>query len=185
MLKILKSKKGLTLVELIIGIIVMSVILVAISGVVMPMMRFQARAIEVAEQNAMLDSLANQIIYDLASAIDTPNQSGNSGEDDWALVISTGTGGGTVTYTIDSGIIMREQAGVKSPLLPEGYHRKLEAQVNSVGIVELNEIEVDGIVYELTIELKKDDTLFSRAYAARPLALNQPRPAAPDPDDDG
>ena len=164
MKKILKCKKGLTLVELIIGMVVLSIIIGMATAVMAPMMQFQRRSNELAEQNTLLDNLANHIIYDVSMAVeDMPSsQSGTLN-----IPVAAG-GGGPVAYTLDNGIIWRNQADVNVPLLPEGFSRNM-----NVTVLALNQIpDANGTAFMLTIELSNENRRFTRDYAVRPLALN-------------
>ena len=171
MIKILKNKKGLTLVELIIGMVVLSIILIMASAVLLPTLQFQRRANELAEQNALLDNLANQIVYDLSRAVEPVLFSGG------VLKIPVGAaGGGEVIYTVNSiGLIERQTAGeaIAQPLLPNRFHRGL--MVDNISLVQVDDTDLDipGIVYELTVSLVNDNTTFTRDYIVRPLGLNQ------------
>ena len=66
LVKAVKNKKGLTLMELIVGILMFSIISVAISMLLAPILSSYARANDFAEYNALLDNIANQIIDDIS-----------------------------------------------------------------------------------------------------------------------
>ena len=163
--KILKSKKGLTMVELIIGMVILSIIISMATAVMAPMMQFQRQANELAEQNALLDNLANQIVHDMSKAIDKPAQSGNE------ITIPIGTGGGgNITYTLIEGIIWRQQVddNYNVPLLPDGFYRNF-----IVTVMDINQVpDANGTAYLLTLELSNDRRTFTRDYAVRPIAIN-------------
>ena len=178
MSNILKSKKGLTLVEVVIGMLVLSLIILMAGSTLAPMMRFQRRTNELAEQNFLLDNLANHIVYDLSMTMEEPVLTTPP-----AITPGVGTltipvedlSGGDIIYRIAAnGIIMRQQstddAGepINNPLLPPEFYRGLGAE--SLALVGEN--TGGGIIYRLTLRLTNDNTTFVRTYAIRPLALN-------------
>ena len=174
--KILKSKTGLTLVELIIGMMVLSIIITMTFALVVPMMQFQRRVNLLAEQNAILDNLANQIIYDISMAMPDeeekiPTQNPDTGE---IRIFLGGQSGNEVIYTVRTDItsglnmIFRQTANKADPepLLPGLFHSGLD-------VVSVNLEQIGNVVYELTIELANVNTRFERTYTVRPLGLNQ------------
>jgi len=64
------NKEGLTLLELIITILVMSIIIIAVTSVFAPMLNAYRRANNLAEANTLLDNIALIIISDLSNARD-------------------------------------------------------------------------------------------------------------------
>ena len=178
-MKILKSKNGITLVELIIGMMVLSIIIAMLGTTLAPMMQFQRRANELAEQNTLLDNLANHIIYDLSMTLEEinplppPLTPGGAG----ALTIPVGErNGGDIIYTIPAnGILMRQQfthddgTPINNPLLPRQFYRGLT--VHELQLVSEN--VGGGTIYRLTLTLRNENanTDFQRTYAIRPLAL--------------
>jgi prepilin-type N-terminal cleavage/methylation domain-containing protein len=171
-LKILKNKKGLTLVELLIGMVVLGIILTAVSAILIPMMQFQARANELAEQNALLDDLANQIIYDISMAIQPGIGNVTLPDDDEMVIPIAAGGGGNVVYTIADGVIWRSQANINNPLLPGEFHLRMDEAGVRVETINLSVYNTTETIYTLTLTLENEDLKFERNYAVRPLALN-------------
>jgi prepilin-type N-terminal cleavage/methylation domain-containing protein len=68
MIKRLKSNKGLTLVELLIGMAMLGILITIVGAIFSSIFRVQNTVIELAELNNMLDNAANPIMADLQNA---------------------------------------------------------------------------------------------------------------------
>ena len=158
--KILISNKGMSLVELIIGMFIFSVVVTSAIAIMVPILRTMARANQLAEVNPLLDNIANQIIRDLSASTLAPIY------DDNELFITI-DGSDSVEFTIEDDILIRNGDAV----LPSQFY-KGNALSFTVDEKEDEDNEI-GLVYELTIILT-DTTgaVFSRTYDVRPLVLN-------------
>jgi len=177
--KLLKSKKGFTLIELIVGLAIFAIISAAVSASLAPTLFAFMRANDFAEYNILLDSIANQILNDLSQSTDPPDfpDAGNwpDGWNDITITKSTSW----VRYTIDNaganrGMLMKETGGGEIPVFPEEfYKRKIVAFKLNLNPIST---EPDGpVAYTLTVRLENinGDFLLEREYTARPLILNQ------------
>ena len=183
--KLLKSKKGFTLIELIVGLIIFGIISTAVAAVLAPTLFAFMRANDFAEYNILLDNIANQIISDLSQstepAPDFKEGSDQPDDDTWNNVTIT-MPVARVHYTVAGGILHRGING-EEPLevfTEEFYKRKLVS-------FKLNTIAEN--CYILTVRLVHENGNFEieRKYAVRPLILNQHTPQDEDlpPDDEG
>lgn len=68
MYKKLKSTKGLTLIELIVGMLMFAIIVTTVTMMMAPTMNLFSRTTDLAERNALLDNIANMIINDMETA---------------------------------------------------------------------------------------------------------------------
>jgi len=170
--KMLNDNKGLTLVELIIGVMIFAVITTSAMSIFMPMMRTMMRANEISEYNTLFDNIATLIINDLSSS---------TGE---AVIQRLAAPGqpleqlrihiefpGAVIYEYDAnGILLRNG----NPLLPERFFGWTTVTIECENIFE-DDDDIDDVVYNLTITLS--DSLGNaglfRTFVVRPLVLNQ------------
>ena len=173
MAKILKSKKGFTLVELIVCMVVLSVITTTVAALLGPMLSFYARANDLAESNTLVDNIANYIISDLShatapipdSAIDRDN--GNN------LGITVNYPGDVVFAVDAAGVLTRNNSRVLSK---DFYKNKSVSITTGPG----DSSGVYLLTVTITLDRDNDREMVSRVYAVRPLALpeNQFHPAA-------
>jgi len=169
--KILKSKKGLTLIELVVGLVIFSIISVAVSASLAPTLFAFMRANDFAEYNILLDNIANQIISDLSQSTVEPDFP-EAGEwpEGWNELTITQLAA-IVNYAIDrpeSGLLTKEMSGITWEVFPDDfYNRKTVA-------FKIANVE-DSSSYILTIRLQNTngDFVIEREYAVRPLILNQ------------
>jgi prepilin-type N-terminal cleavage/methylation domain-containing protein len=66
--KLLKSRKGVTLVELMVALLVFAILVMAVSAVFTPMLRTYYHAVDFAETNPLLDEIANALLADINQA---------------------------------------------------------------------------------------------------------------------
>jgi len=176
--KLLKSKKGFTLIELIVGLVIFGIISTAVATLLAPTLFAFMRANDFAEYNILLDNIANQIISDLSQSTDPPvsTAAGTLPNDTWNnLSITMPAARVRYTVAVDEDsvyqlpVLHREINGVTSPVFTaEFYRRKL------VSFKLESEPNVEN-AYKLTVRLEHENGNFviERAYAVRPLILNQ------------
>jgi type II secretory pathway pseudopilin PulG len=146
MMKIIKNKKGISLIEIIVGSLMFAIVAISASAAMAPMLRAYAAANEFAEHNTLINNVANQIISDLSRATGTP--ASLTGETNEVLTGGTGlvipTRTGDVTYTIgDAGdhhgvLLLRDAAsGNVVPVFPRGYYRNKHVSFSvDTGIIQ-------------------------------------------------
>jgi len=198
LVNVLKNKKGLTLIELIVGIIMFAVISLAISTLLSPMLMAFMGANDFAEYNSLLDNIANQIISDLSQSTTDPDFVA-SGGDNWltdangSLTITTSAR--IITYTVRNtapgtgGVLQREGArevlNADNELVFETFFFDVFSEDfykhKAVSIMLKPEGGTGTTAFVLTVRLTSTANLASaggnfelqRDYAVRPLMLNQ------------
>lgn len=161
MIKILKCKKGLTLTELLAGMLIFTIVALSVTAILSPSLRVYIKANELAECNTLLDNLANQIISDLSEAIvplDLPDI-------DNELLITTDPSY-DIIYTVSSdGVLLKNG----NPVLAKDFYKKKSVHFSCVSA------ESSEIAYTLTVIIMsdKDGEMIRREYAVKPIALNQ------------
>jgi hypothetical protein len=68
MKKLLKSRKGITLVELVVALLVFSILVMSVAAVFAPMLRTYYHAVDFAETNPLLDEISNILLTDINQA---------------------------------------------------------------------------------------------------------------------
>lgn len=161
-LKFLKSKKGLTLVELLVGCALLAVLTSVLVIVFVPMVNMQIKVKELAELNGLLDNLANPIVKDISKTFSSPVITGT--ENDIQISVHSLN---DVAYTVDSdGILLRNGLPVYSKSFYKDKSIKFVCDTASVS----------GEAYNLTVTIISDSDnteIISREYAVKPLSLNQ------------
>ena len=185
------NKKGLTMMELIVGILVLTIILVAVTSIFAPMLRAYQRANNLAEANTILDNLAAFILDDIARAGEIlPLDDRILGNGDVTppipppvitpeLTISSSAL--TVIFDVaiepESGrqILWREDVGrlYRSPVLAPEFYRNTHLDIGWT-------VDRTYCLVTITLRLYSDDGWQrERTYAIRPLALTPPSPSPP------
>ncbi|MCL2068964.1 MAG: hypothetical protein FWH00_03605 [Oscillospiraceae bacterium] len=155
MIKLLKNKKGVTMVELMAGLMLFTISVSAIGAVLAPMMQVYSRANELAEVSTLLDGAANHLISDLASATAPPQWGGDT--------VTIEINNTAAVYTVDTQGVLRKNG---SPVLPGSYYRRHTVSFGGANAEPgLSELTV-------TITNTRSGVAVSREYAVRPLMLN-------------
>ena len=76
MKKVFYNKKGMSLMEILVGSLMFAMIAVTVSAVLAPMMMSFSRAADFAEYNTLLDNVGNRIASDLAKSSGIPTDLG-------------------------------------------------------------------------------------------------------------
>jgi prepilin-type N-terminal cleavage/methylation domain-containing protein len=181
--KLLKNKKGFTLMELVVGMVIFAIISVAVSASLAPTLFAFMRANDFAEYNILMDSIANQIINDLAQSTEPPDFDDEAGDwpEGWNNVLITKSAS-RVRYTIEAtaanrGMLVIETGGNASLVFPEEFYKR---KTVAFKLEALDTDPDDPIVaYNLTVRMESlnGDFLVERVYAVRPLILNQHHPS--------
>ena len=184
-MQVLKSKKGMTLMELIVGLVIFSVISVSLSILLAPMLFSYMRANDFAEYNALLDNIANQLISDLSNSIEEPDFVPNAWVVDHSGGLTITMLTRTVKYTVRNtvpgtgGVLQREGvnaagAVVRVDVFSEDFYKR-----KIVSFRLRQDTAIDPLTgYILTVRLRENSNLgnlfeIEREYAVRPLMLNQ------------
>jgi len=110
---IFKNKKGMSLMEILVGSLLFALIAITVTALLAPMMLTFMRANDLAEYNKLLDNVGNIIVSDLSRASEALPA---SGENNVVITVSTGN---TVAYTAPAGSLLRN--GV--PVFPPGFYK--------------------------------------------------------------
>jgi type II secretory pathway pseudopilin PulG len=158
----LKNKKGMTLIEIIVGSLLFTLLVATVFTVLSPMMLAYSRANSLAEYNMVLDEVGNRIISDMAQA-----SAVTPGTDTLGLTINSVQ----VTYSIGvaDGLLYRQTGTDPIPVFhPDFYRGK---QVN---------FTVTGASPNFTLAVTIDSpsggrgvsgATITREYAVRPLLM--------------
>jgi len=155
------NNKGVTLVELIVAMVVMTVITISVAAVLMPLHSYYKRANDLAEVNTILDNISSLIMSDVANASRiNPEPSAPAN----AFLIVTTTRNIIYAYDDDGLIIRSSVSGAFIPVLDKGYFKNKNVTVSCT--------VSEGLV-TIIISLTDDDGFWNvqRSYAARPVGM--------------
>ena len=194
--KIAKNNQGVTLVELVIAVMLLSIITASVSAVFLPILRLQRRSVEVAELNALMDNIANPIINDLSYTYEIPawqdpdtgdfivinkvNSLDNEdlegpafGENTLAISLVNKY---DVIYSVDEdGILRRNGVDVLPPRFYLGRSIRITCSEYDSNDPEYSKTRT---AYQIELELREQQngtwlTTTTRTYAVWPIMLNQ------------
>ena len=191
-MKSLKNKKGFTLMELVVGILMFTIISITISMLLAPILSSYARANDFAEYNALLDNIANQIIDDMSQSTLPPVflageewSENNPDRNNPEPFLTVHTHSRTIRYAVINNVLEREGlvevrdalGNITSveqhwfPVFAEDFYKR---KLVSFRIVPDN--TTSATAYILTVRLTEDRGAapfqIERDYAVRPLVLN-------------
>jgi len=174
------NKKGVTLIELIVAMLVMVTIMTAVSTVFMPMFQAYQRASNLAEVNSLLDNISSLIMNDVSSATeitipDTPPVPGGGP----VLTLLFGMRASFfIEYYIDGDGILWRGVQDEEPirLLPLDYY-KFWRTADTVTVFSVSECRLihNAAAGTVTLELEiesLDGWSRDRTYTVRPLRLS-------------
>lgn len=150
------DQAGVTLIELIVSMMVLSIIAVAVITVFLPMYEAYKTANNLTEVNTLLDNVSVLIIDDVAKA----SSIRPSGVSETAFTITTSY---DILYDNDEGAIHRSAFGKRTPLFDPDYYgnKKMTALCS-----------VDGDLVTITLCLTSETGWkVSRSYMVRPIGL--------------
>jgi prepilin-type N-terminal cleavage/methylation domain-containing protein len=159
------NKKGLTLVEMMVAMLVFTIIVGAVSVVFAPLMHTVFRSKEMSEVNALLDKLSIDIISDLAD-MNTDIVIPAGGLDLAVSSLEIRTSRVDVTYSIDAGGFLRktDHTGVNVGIIDDSYYKN-----KTVGITVTR--SESTFTATLTLFDRDGNPMAARPYTVRPLAL--------------
>ena len=164
MRSMLKSKKGMTLMEIIIGAMLFGMVVMTVSAVLAPLMMAARRANDFAEYNQILDSIGNRIVSEMAQSeiTATGTNTVTMTRDDGATEIEFSVAGAGA-----SGVLQRALDGnTAAPVFPGNFYRgkTISFEVNGTApdfTVDVT-VHADGVIGRAEIV---------RTYAVRPLLM--------------
>jgi hypothetical protein len=177
----------MTLMELVVGILMFTIISITVSMLLAPILMSYTRANDFAEYNALLDNIANQLINDISQSTEPPDFDPGEWTNNAPVpapapvptpFLTIFTHNRIIRYSAQGGILLREgidDAGnrIWFPVFSDDfYKRKL------VSFMITDESDDDITAYTLTVELTENrgdaaPFIIDRTYAVRPLMLNQ------------
>ena len=177
-MKIFKNKKGLTLMELIVGMLMFAIIGLTISTSLAPTLMAYMRANDFAEYNTLLDNVANQIISDMTQAREVPQFEQGVWVEDVTRNLTIRMPTHNVTYTVDNGVLQRSRGGEPAPVFAEDFYKRKDVSFMLTGTgnaASPTSLSLFTLTVRLTERVNVGNTPFEleREYAVRPLMLNQ------------
>ncbi len=189
-LKLLKTSKGVTLMELVVAMLVFAILMMTVTAILTPMLRTYYRAVDFAETNPLLDEISNKMLADINQA--------NSVQVDTAANTLTLTikRPGQVAYTVIydhqpidgvNNVLHRTVSGVEAaettvpvydPHFYEGNYRTGNAwktvtvrySTDAAGETALALGSVDSPFY-VNISINGAGNQINRTYAVNPLCI--------------
>jgi len=156
--KLVKNKKGVTLMEVIIGTLLFALVTITVATVLAPVMLTFKRANDIAEYNLLLDNIGNHITSDIAQASKVVPVIGGL-----TLTINSIE----VTYTFPAGILLKNE---KEVLSADYYDRKTIS-------FSVDDTDSPNIIVTVTIipsgRTDRSGASLSRDYAVRPLMISK------------
>jgi len=191
MRKMIKNKRGVTLIEMIIGGLLFTMVVMTVSAVLSPLMSTFRRANDFAEFNQIVDGIGNRITSEMAQSDIVDSATGTN-------IVTMKRGSATIVLDIDgvdSGILRRRlteslsDPGVEYPVFPTDFYR---GKTVSFEVIVPTGATPD---YTVNVTVQADGRISSaavvRSYVVRPLLMTddpqapaQPTPPpTPDPGD--
>lgn len=148
--------------ELIVGLMLLSIIATAAGASLAPMMKAYAKANDIAEWNTLLDTVANQMVSELSEATaDMPDL----GKPNEITIVKDNLN--DVKYTVDTdGVLLRNGKSVFS----KSYYKQKSV---SFSCDPATGAAGTAYIVSVTVSSDKSGESISRKYAVRPLVLNQ------------
>ena len=163
LLKHLKNKKGVSLMEIIVASLIFAMITAAVAALLTPMVMAFVRANEFAEVNSLLDNVGNAIISDMSLAVDDIEIAEDS--DDITIPVRNGT----IRYTVNDGFLVVESGNLERLVFPEEFYG------NKTISFELSRYNPERASYTLVVTVMQPDfTEVTRNFTVRPLMLISP-----------
>lgn len=164
------GKAGVTIIEIIVGMLLFSVIAMSISSILVPVLRTYANANELAEMNTLLDNLANEITSDFASA---RSITFSGPEENMTATVDS-----VFTYAVDRGILFKNI----TPVLPANYYKRKTVTVTYYDASGYGDVawtasppsvtsSTSSYIISITLLNGDGNPMISREYAVRPLVI--------------
>lgn len=171
----LRSRSGMTLVELILAMILLAVIGTTVAASLVPTLNAYNNTNSVAEMNALMDNLTRDFLSDLGKAREVTLS--GTGE----LTIKTDLT--SISYGVDAdGYLYRDTAA--NLVFPKGYYKKktisIAYQTTSKASSETEPLAPGfygkdskfSILVQVSL-YDKGSQMVTRSYAVKPLGMNQ------------
>ncbi len=173
---LLNNEKGLTLIEVLVGIIIFSILIMGVSAVLVPTLNTYVKAKEMAELTTLMNSASAEVVEDLS-------QSRGKAKLDGSYAKSTGSAmqisiDGIIEYKTEDGVLLRSFDGVNfSKVFDEKYYKGKEIEmIFGVEYDEPNPVDPtqsEKPTYSVFITISNSSTKLDSEFVVRPLVLNQ------------
>jgi len=161
-MKKILSKMGMSLMEILVGSLMLALILMAVTSVVAPMMMAFYRANDFAEYNTLLDNVGNRIVSDMAQASSVTFAGGN-------LILTINSE--DVTYnTSPEGLLLRNDVLVFSDGLFRG--KRIGINVEEINVPDTPRHFLLTVTVLSANRPGASAADVSRDYAVRPLLVS-------------
>lgn len=166
MIKILKNKKGMTLMEVVVGMLTFSIIVISVTIVLPSILGAYDKANDLAEINTMLDNLTFEMLSDLSDATEATVS-------DTAITIKTNRK--TVTYSIgagdNAGLLLKDGRAI----LEKSYYKGKTVKVEyyNEDSTKLEGTVSKSIIVKMILLSDSASVMATRDYAVKPLGLSQ------------
>jgi len=154
---VLNQKKGMTLIEIIVGSLLFAIVAVTVSTVLTPLMFAFSIANDTAEYNMLLDDIGNRLTSEISQASDV-----DFSGDTLTLVIDSTD----VIYTFPDGMLFRNE----DPVFSIDYYKGKRI------FVDVNTTKLPNVIVEITIGSSggpaASAAVISREYAVRPVLMS-------------
>jgi len=172
---LISDNRGFTMMELIISMVVLSLITIAVTAVLAPVLQTFERANNLAEANTLLDNLSTIVMNDVANAtaIDAnPNAViiDTYGEPVYVIFIIR-TSYNISYYTDSRGILCKETFGFREPVLQRDFY-KYNGERTVFRIEAGCDVDEAAGLVTITLTLQADFMQpLTREYTSTPLGL--------------
>lgn len=172
MMKRLRSKAGMTLIETMIGLVMFTIIATAAAAVMAPMMNAFFNAMDFSEVNTFLDNVSAELLSDLSDAVVNTTTGIAIDTTTGAAVINRGGGMPTVTYSINAnGRLVRSTPNLEEPsepfenIMAERFYRNRRVNV----VYDVSDPTAVGVT--VIASRVSGDEVGRRTYVVKPLGL--------------
>jgi type II secretory pathway pseudopilin PulG len=171
MFKRLNNKKGATLTELIVGMLVLSIILLAVTSVFLPLYNAHVYANDMAEINALLNSLSAVIISDIERATGGITLTGGTltipvRADEDIIYDTNYPPGDSERQFLQRRIRRGASPGTWAPVFDPGFYRRMDVTIGNSAAV----LPGDGLFSFVLVISDRTGEVERREYTARPIA---------------
>jgi len=152
--KIIASKRGMSLLEVLVVCVLFALIAAMATAVISPMLKAYARANEIAEYNMILDNVGNTLVNNIAQASVI-----ESFEDDSVSMI---VGSSMLIFDIYDGSLQKNGRKVFSQNFYKG---------KSISFTITPTLDESSYLVDVTVTSDSTGVAISRSYAVRPLMM--------------
>ncbi|MCL2424793.1 MAG: type II secretion system GspH family protein [Oscillospiraceae bacterium] len=153
--KIFISKRGFTLIEVIVVCVLFAIIATTAISVLSPMLKAYARANDIAEYNLLLDNVGNTIVSSMMQASDVKNITDNS----VIMIVDSSL----ITYSVVDGILQKND----SIVFPKNFYKGKD-----VSFVVTPATDAPDFLITVTVSSSSTGASISRSYAVNPPLMD-------------